>query len=99
MLYMHALISNLFPYTTLFRSEAVEVLRWLCLGMALRVISWPMGYIIIAKGARDLFLGAETAWTAVYVGFADRKSTRLNSSHLGISYAVLCFKKNTYCDK
>ena len=33
--------------------QAVEVLRWLCLGMALRVSSWPMGYIIIAKGARN----------------------------------------------
>src|SRR5947209_6174477 len=50
--------------------EAVEVLRWLCLGMALRVISWPMGYIIIAKGARNLFVWAEMAWTAVYVGLA-----------------------------
>jgi antigen flippase len=50
--------------------EAVEVLRWLCLGMALRVISWPMGYIILAKGARSLFFGAEMAWTAVYVGLA-----------------------------
>ena len=50
--------------------EAVEVLRWLCLGMALRMISWPMGYIIIAKGARNLFVWAEMAWTAVYVGLA-----------------------------
>jgi PST family polysaccharide transporter len=50
--------------------EAVEVLRWLCLGMALRVISWPMGYIIIAKGARNLFLWTEIAWAAVYVGLA-----------------------------
>jgi antigen flippase len=50
--------------------EAVEVLRWLCLGMALRVISWPMGYIILAKGARNLFLGAEVAWTGVYIGLA-----------------------------
>jgi PST family polysaccharide transporter len=50
--------------------EAVEVLRWLCLGMALRVVSWPMGYIIIAKGARNLFVWAEMGWTAVYVGLA-----------------------------
>ena len=50
--------------------EAVEVLRWLCLGMALRVISWPMGFIIIAKGARNLFFWAELAWTAVYVALA-----------------------------
>jgi PST family polysaccharide transporter len=56
-------------YTAKFQ-EAVAVLRWLCLGMALRVISWPMGYIIIAKGARNLFVWAEMAWTAVYVGLA-----------------------------
>src|SRR5580704_3588395 len=50
--------------------EAVEVLRWLCLGMALRVISWPMGYIIIARGARNLFFWSELAWTVVYVALA-----------------------------
>lgn len=49
---------------------AVEVLRWLCLGMALRVISWPIGFIIIAKGARNLFFWAELAWAAVYVALA-----------------------------
>jgi PST family polysaccharide transporter len=50
--------------------QAVEVLRWLRLGMALRVISWPMGYIIIAKGARNLFFWSELAWTVVYVALA-----------------------------
>jgi PST family polysaccharide transporter len=50
--------------------QAVEVLRWLCLGMALRVISWPMGFIIIAKGARNLFFWAELGWTVVYVALA-----------------------------
>ena len=50
--------------------EAVEVLRWLCLGMALRVISWPMGFIIIAKGAQSLFFWSELAWTVVYIALA-----------------------------
>jgi enterobacterial common antigen flippase len=48
--------------------EAVEVLRWLCLGMALRVISWPMGYIILAKGKRNVFFWQELAWTVLWVG-------------------------------
>jgi PST family polysaccharide transporter len=34
---------------------AVEVLRWICLGMTLRVITWPMGYIIVAKGRQVIF--------------------------------------------
>lgn len=56
-------------YNSRFR-EAVEVLRWLCLGMALRVISWPMGFIIVARGAQSLFFWSELAWTVVYVGLA-----------------------------
>jgi antigen flippase len=49
---------------------AVEVLRWVCLGMALRVISWPMGFIILAKGAQSLFFLSELAWTVVYIALA-----------------------------
>jgi PST family polysaccharide transporter len=68
--------------------EAVEVLRWLCLGMALRVISWPMGYIILAKGARSLFLGAEMAWTAVYVGLAWLCVNAFGLNGAGIAFFV-----------
>lgn len=42
---------------------AVGVLRWICLGVTLQVITWPMGFIIIAKGKSALFFGAELAWT------------------------------------
>jgi enterobacterial common antigen flippase len=49
---------------------AVEPLRWICLGMALRVIAWPMGYIILAKGARSIFFWVEVAATFVHVGLA-----------------------------
>lgn len=47
---------------------AVEMLRWICVGMALRVLSWPMGFIILAKGAQSLFFLAELAWTLSYLG-------------------------------
>jgi len=46
-------------------ARATEALRWICLGMALRVLSWPMGYIIVAKGNQRLFILAEAAWTVV----------------------------------
>ena len=48
--------------------EAVGVLRWICLGIALRVITWPMGYIIVAKNKQLIFLCAEVAWAVVNVG-------------------------------
>src|SRR5690606_18879305 len=47
---------------------AVDVLRWICLGIALRVISWPMGFIIIAKSRQIVFFVSELAWTLVNVG-------------------------------
>src|SRR5260370_11437708 len=46
---------------------AVEILRWICLGVALRVITWPMGYIIVAKGEQGIFFWSELAWTVVHV--------------------------------
>jgi PST family polysaccharide transporter len=49
---------------------AVEVLRWICLGTALQVITWPMGFIIVAKGAQKVFFWAELAWTVINVCFS-----------------------------
>src|SRR3712207_7226282 len=84
--------STLFPYTTLFRSRvgsllptALNVLQ--CLGWAVFEI------IVIATAAgllADEFLGVQLTWL-----WKDRKSTRLNSSHANISYAVFCLKKKT----
>ena len=46
-------------------APAVGILRWICLGITLRVISWPMGFIIVAKGAQSLYFWSEFAWTTV----------------------------------
>lgn len=46
---------------------AVEILRWICLGMTLRVASWPMGYILLAKGARQPYFWSEMASSAVQI--------------------------------
>ncbi|MBP1887311.1 O-antigen translocase [Sinorhizobium mexicanum] len=49
---------------------AVDLLRWICLGMMLRVIAWPMGFIVLAKGAKKAFFWTEVAATLVHVGLA-----------------------------
>jgi PST family polysaccharide transporter len=49
-------------------APAVGVLRWICLGMALRVLTWPIGYIVVAKNRQMLFFAVELAWTVVNVG-------------------------------
>src|SRR5476651_2848323 len=58
--------STLFPYTTLFRSNAAR---------------------------QDRLQGREASQASDLDGSGDRKSTRLNSSHANISYAVFCLKK------
>src|SRR5258708_31388233 len=72
--------STLFPYTTLFRSVASEPRGRQEDGGIVR----PDG--AGARGARDVGAGHDAAQQ-------DRKSTRLNSSHQIISYAVFCLKK------
>src|SRR5258705_5895443 len=78
--------STLFPYTTLFRSNhasfEVNRMRW----------GSPAG---IQTQATNTFGIASFGNDYVRDTWGDRKSTRLNSSHLGISYAVFCLKKKT----
>jgi enterobacterial common antigen flippase len=60
-----AMVVSLF-YSSKFE-PAVGLLRWFCLGLTLRVITWPMGFIILAKGAPKAFFWTELAWTVVNV--------------------------------
>src|SRR2546426_8021846 len=90
--------STLFPYTTLFRSKAliahfadptvgVASNRNVSVARAPQhpnyAESWYMGYEMWVRDLESRVAG-------------DRKSTRLNSSHLVISYAVFCLKKKKY---
>src|SRR3712207_8359948 len=89
--------STLFPYTTLFRSgRAVDAGATVTMEVAdqfwgdrFGTITDPFGHVwSIATHVEDLS-DEEIAER----GRADRKSTRLNSSHANISYAVFCLKK------
>jgi enterobacterial common antigen flippase len=46
-------------------AAAVGVLRWICLGAALQVITWPIGFIIVAKGRAGLLIFCEMSWGVV----------------------------------
>ena len=51
-------------------ADAVPLLRWLCIGMLLRVVAWPMGFIVLAKGDQKVFFWTEVAAAVVHVGLA-----------------------------
>src|SRR5256885_10567095 len=76
--------STLFPYTTLFRS----VKNFESLGIDSSYVSTAEG---VSSGVAPIFVDPE-GQNRIFV-VKDRKSTRLNSSHLVISYAVFCLKK------
>src|SRR5258707_7799406 len=76
--------STLFPYTTLFRS--------------LRLFARRSGFLHLDDGRhvcakKELAAGTGHGLASTFEDIRDRKSTRLNSSHANISYAVFCLKK------
>ena len=73
--------STLFPYTTLFRST--------------HITGWPVMFRVAGCNPPMQFMHEDDAADMLWwmIGEADRKSTRLNSSHKPISYAVFCLKK------
>lgn len=49
---------------------AVGILRWICLGTIIQVVTWPMGFIIVAKAKQTIFVACELAWAIVSLGLA-----------------------------
>src|SRR2546426_4944470 len=89
--------STLFPYTTLFRSAGRQ--KQGVVGAAGEELHLPLRLTIVgleAEGKSPVSLrqaGLHFGTGQARLAEADRKSTRLNSSHLVISYAVFCLKK------
>src|SRR5690554_7564575 len=82
--------STLFPYTTLFRSlrdTKIEMLNWFSVETQLKMFK---------QGKLNAIDPDPVYPSALFrMSERDRKSTRLNSSHVRISYAVFCLKKKT----
>ena len=81
--FAHAVVSLL--YSAKFVA-AVPVLQWICLGALLQVISFPMGFIIVAKGKQNLFIFSEVSWAVASLALAWPCITRF-----GVTGAGICF--------
>src|SRR2546430_5438568 len=80
--------STLFPYTTLFRSLELSLVLLLLAPLLVRFALLLATFVF-----HPLALGRGVTFPLLALGLGDRKSTRLNSSHSQISYAVFCLKK------
>src|SRR5258707_12049941 len=93
--------STLFPYTTLFRSPSIVVVRDAGAygrSMASQYNARPIAAEVFVSGGEVVAVRRAKSIDDVVSeelgdGLRDRKSTRLNSSHANISYAVFCLKK------
>src|SRR5260221_2668380 len=91
--------STLFPYTTLFRSEINKGQ----VDLQVQFVARGSGYNLFLTTAESVMVLSASSGSPSRVRGApaekslrDRKSTRLNSSHTVISYAVFCLKKKNY---
>ncbi len=66
--------------------DAVEVFRWQCLGMFLKVASWPVGYVLIARGMRQAFVVVQTVTNVFYLG-----TFFLLAKYFGLTGAAMAF--------
>lgn len=82
---------------------AVDLLRWQTLGIALRVVAWPMGFISMAKGRKDLFMVTETGYYVAYLGLLMPGVNRFGLAGAGIatfiSYCLLILSYLFISDK
>src|SRR5207249_8791869 len=91
--------STLFPYTTLFRSGFTWPGAWRAPHLAVPLVA-TLALPIVGLSARGFMptIALVLALQIVFMLVEDRKSTRLNSSHVSISYAVFCLKKKTLAE-
>src|SRR5690349_22505162 len=85
--------STLFPYTTLFRSMTLHAPQLITAARMLYAVWLPADPAAAAELVPDGLTAREGAPVFMNQYVVDRKSTRLNSSHVEISYAVFCLKK------
>src|SRR5262245_18724066 len=100
-------IAALFPYTTLFRSMSSPAaliflsFAWFLVSLPSACLNWPIQRWTLASTpppaldtvSRPSRMSPSEAGMENSCSMTDRKSTRLNSSHLGISYAVFCLPR------
>src|SRR3712207_7391302 len=94
--------STLFPYTTLFRSKTGNLVKddieniVTLPSLSLGVTGVDVNVLVEGELALLFLVLAGKPWATDNTVLEDRKSTRLNSSHANISYAVFCLKKKKH---
>jgi PST family polysaccharide transporter len=76
----------------LFSSEftgAVDVLRWQILGDVLKIIGWPLGFVILASGSGRLFLTCDALGVVIYSGFVWAGISTIGISSAGVGFMLM----------
>ena len=65
---------------------AIPLVQWICMGMVLRVIAWPMGMLMLAKDTQRIFIASEFAWTSFSVVLAWTLVDRVGLNGAGFAF-------------
>jgi PST family polysaccharide transporter len=76
-------------YTAKF-TAAAEVMRWICVGTMLQVVTWPMGFVIVAKNRRALFFWCEITCASFYAALAWVCISYMGLNGAGIAFFAYC---------
>lgn len=74
-------------YSHSFR-DAVPLVQWMGLGNFLKIMCWPIGFVILAQGRSTLFLGLELTWIAMLLGIALALEKPLGLSGFGVAFTI-----------
>ncbi len=88
--------------TVFYSSEfiaAAEIIRWQIIGITLRVVSWPLGFVQIAKGKGSLFMITELAASSLHVALLMAGMRLFGLDGVGIAFAsfYLCYAGGIFC--
>jgi len=69
-------------------APATEILRWQVMGDIVKVMSWPMGFIVLAQGRGGIFIGTQSVWSATYLLFLWVELRKMGLVAVGIGFFV-----------
>ena len=65
-----------------------KVLQWMTLGMALKIVTWPLGFVVVTKGKMKLFMALEISWGIIYLFLLSLLTKSFGFEGIGIAFFI-----------
>ncbi len=65
-----------------------KILQWMTLGMALKIVTWPLGFVVVTKGKMKLFMALEISWGVIYLILLKVLTKEIGFEGIGIAFFI-----------